>query len=77
MEYLVSRVLILYEDGSTQAFELDDKVEDLSAYKEEIIKNHNAVDAFLNYEQEDSDNSDSSCDSPSLTDFIKPLASGI
>ena len=69
MEYLVSRVLILYEDGSTQAFELDDKVEDLSAYKEEKIKNHNAVDAFLNYEQEDSnDNADTH-----FTDYIKPL----
>ena len=70
MKYLVSRVLVLYEDGSTQSFELNDEVEDLPAYKEVIIKNHNAVDAFLNYEQEDN----SSDSSTSIADYIKPLS---
>ena len=52
MSYLISRALFLFEDGSTKSVVLEDTTKDLTAYKELLIKNNNAEEVFLNYEQE-------------------------
>ena len=71
MSYLIQRAFFTFEDGPDKAIVLDKTVEDLDMYKELLIKENNAKNVYLNYEQEDN-NSDSSS-SPSLIDFIKPL----
>ena len=50
-------------------FRLLDTTKDLTAYKELLIKNNNAEEVFLNYEQENSNDNAGT----HFTDYIKPF----
>ena len=69
MSYLISRALFLFEDGSTKSVVLEDTTKDLAVYKELLIKNNNAEEVFLNYEQENSNDNAGT----HFTDYIKPF----
>ena len=76
MSYLVLRGLLTFEDGSDKSVVLEEMTEDLITYREKLIKENNAQEVYLSYEQEDN-NGDSDNIDPSLIDFIKPLNSGV